>query len=99
MNIVLVCMAGMSTSLLQTKLIDEAKSRAIDASVKAIPIADIDDLVSDADILLLGPQVRYLEKELKKKYNNIPVSVIKMTDYGTMNAKNILNKILAEVKE
>lgn len=99
MNIVLVCMAGMSTSLLQTKLIDEAKSRAIDASVKAIPIADIDDLVSDADILLLGPQVRYLEKELKKKYNNIPVSVIKMTDYGTMNAKNILNNILAEVKE
>lgn len=99
MNIVLVCMAGMSTSLLQTKLIDEAKSRAIDASVKAIPIADIDDLVSDADILLLGPQVRYLEKELKKKYNNIPVSVIKMTDYGTMNAKNNLNNILAEVKE
>lgn len=99
MNIVLVCMAGMSTSLLQTKLIDEAKSRAIDASVKAIPIADIDDLVSDADILLLGPQVRYLEKELKKKYNNIPVFVIKMTDYGTMNAKNILNNILAEVKE
>lgn len=99
MNIVLVCMAGMSTSLLQTKLIDEAKSREIDVSVKAVPIADIDDHVTGADILLLGPQVRYLEKKLKKKYSNIPISVIKMTDYGTMNAKNIFDNILAEVKE
>ncbi len=45
------------------------------------------------DVAPLGPQIRYKLAEAKKICGpkNVPVDVIPMTDYGTMNGKNVLN--------
>ena len=62
MKILLACSAGMSTSLLVNNM-----KKFADASdvIEARPVRTVPDILDDWDVLLLGPQVRYLEKEDK----------------------------------
>ena len=49
-----------------------------------------------ADIVLLGPQVRYLEKKMNERVNHEkPVMVIDMAAYGMMNGAKVLDDALA----
>ena len=49
------------------------------------------DLIDDADILMLGPQIAYAKKDAEDvAAGRIPITVIAMADYGRMNAKKIL---------
>lgn len=45
------------------------------------------------DVVLLGPQVRFMEADFKKKMEpkGIPVGVIPMSDYGMMNGAKVLD--------
>jgi len=57
--------------------------------------ADIDNQLSKdphPDVLLLGPQVRYMANDVKKKTDaaGIPMDIINMSDYGMMNGENVL---------
>jgi len=45
------------------------------------------------DVLLLGPQVRYLEGDFKAALS-IPVAVINMSDYGLMKGDRVLQTAL-----
>ncbi|MDU5947283.1 MAG: PTS sugar transporter subunit IIB, partial [Paenibacillus macerans] len=49
------------------------------------------------DVLLIGPQVGYLEGDFKAKYEpqGIKVSVINTMDYGMMNGEKVLANALA----
>lgn len=94
MKIILACNAGMSTSMMKMRLEQEAKMRGIEAAVKAVPISELDDVIEGTDVLLLGPQVRYIENELRVKYPDMPLMVMDMKDYGSMNAKVVLDKAL-----
>lgn len=88
MRILLVCAAGMSTSLLVQKMKKEATNRALeDVFIDALPIEDLDKVVDRFDVVLLGPQVRYKEKMVAdickahgKKYGNIPPQVYGLVD-------------------
>lgn len=93
--IILACAAGMSTSMLVTKMQNEAEAQGKNYDIFAISISEVDDKVASnhPDVLLLGPQVRYTLNELKKKFD-IPVEVIAMQDYGMMNGKNVLNRAM-----
>lgn len=99
-NIMLVCSAGMSTSLLVTKMEKAAIEKNIDANIFAVSASEADIKLEDADhpvdVLLLGPQVRFMENQFKEKVasKNIPVAVINMSDYGMMNGENVLNTAL-----
>ncbi|MDU4860527.1 MAG: PTS sugar transporter subunit IIB [Terrisporobacter othiniensis] len=95
-KIILACSAGMSTSLLVTKMEAAAKESGIEAEIWAIPEANIDKEVQDADVILLGPQVRFMlnkATEIAKPYN-VPVEVINMMHYGTCNGKAVLDRAI-----
>lgn len=53
------------------------------------------------DVLLLGPQVRYLKSSFDKKLagTGIPLDVISMSDYDMMNGENVLNQALHLMKK
>lgn len=92
-TIMLACAAGMSTSLLVTKMEKAAAQQQKEVSILAVPVgeADIYAKEHEVDIILLGPQVRYLEKEFKAQFEPaIPVATIPMVDYGMMNGENVL---------
>lgn len=91
MNILLVCAAGMSTSLLVNRMNEAAAAKGIGINIEAHPVGSIDQFGDAADVILLGPQVRYELKNVKAKYPNKPVEVINMQDYGMMNGNKVLD--------
>ncbi|MGE7090985.1 PTS sugar transporter subunit IIB [Lysinibacillus sp. NPDC048646] len=97
-NIMLVCVAGMSTSLLVSKMQKAAQELNIEADIYAIAESEVEKALANkgADVLLLGPQVRYLKGKFETKYKekNFPIDVINMADYGMMNGENVLKQAL-----
>ncbi|TGD25384.1 PTS sugar transporter subunit IIB [Companilactobacillus suantsaicola] len=98
-TIMLCCAAGMSTSLLVSKMQKAAESDGVDAEIFATAAADADAKLEEKhpNVLMLGPQVRYLEGQFKDKLS-IPVEVINMQDYGMMNGEKVLKQALSLIK-
>ena len=94
-NILLVCAAGMSTSLLVNKMKAAAKEKGIEINIDALPVSECSSVIDKVDIVLLGPQVRFQKPQVDAWVKGrIPVEVIDMRLYGTMNGKAILDQVL-----
>lgn len=97
-KIMLVCAAGMSTSLLVTKMIAAAKELGDEIEIFALPITDGVRRLHEVDCVLLGPQVRFqkatVEKAIADQGLNLAVAVIDMKDYGMMNGKSVYQTAL-----
>ncbi|MCM3238484.1 PTS sugar transporter subunit IIB [Heyndrickxia sp. FSL K6-6286] len=95
-KLLLVCAAGMSTSLLVNKMNDAAKEKGIEIEIFALPVSECESVANEVDIVLLGPQVRYQKPQVDKIIDGrVPVEVIDMRDYGTMNGMAVLEKALS----
>lgn len=101
MKIILVCFAGMSTSMLVSKMEKVAAERGIDATISAMPATEIYDELDGADVVLLGPQARYALDKVKSETDpkGIPVAVIDSVLYGTMNGAAVLDMALEMAKK
>lgn len=98
-NILLVCSAGMSTSMLVKKMQEAAASQEVEANIWAVGDAESATESQKADIILLGPQVRFLEKKMIERVGNAkPVGVIDMASYGTMNGAKVLANALTTLE-
>lgn len=96
MKILLVCSAGMSTSLLVDRMILAAKEENVDVMIEARPIAETLMYGQDADVILLGPQVRFQEEHIRSLFHGQkPIAVIDMKDYGMINGKKVLKEAMA----
>jgi len=94
-KILLVCAAGMSTSLLVNKMKDAAKEKGIELEIFALPVSECQSVADEVDIVLLGPQVRYQKPQVEEIIGGrVPVEVIDMRDYGMMNGKAVLEKAI-----
>lgn len=93
-KILLVCSAGMSTSLMVNKMKESAKAQGIEAEIWAVSDAEAAENIKKADILMLGPQVRFLESKMREIAGLKPVTVIDMQSYGTMNGAKVLEQAL-----
>lgn len=92
-NVLLCCSAGMSTSLLVNKMKKYCEDNGIDYNIWAVSSDQVTSNIDKADIVLLGPQIKFKKDEvveLAKDYNNIPVEVINMMDYGTMRGDKVV---------
>lgn len=93
-TIMLVCAAGMSTSLLVSKMQKAAEAQGMDAEIFAVSAQEADDNLKkkNIDVLLLGPQVKFMEKQFQGKVagSNTKLGVINMQDYGMMNGEKVL---------
>lgn len=102
-TIMLVCAAGMSTSLLVTKMEKAAEVQGVEAKIFALSASEADPEIEkgEIDVILLGPQVRFLLKQFEEKTASlkVPVAVIDMQDYGMMNGEKVFataNKLIEE---
>ena len=99
-HIVLACAGGMSTSLLMNKMKESAAKKGIEIEIQAIGInTDILNTIPNKDILLLGPQIRFQESNLKQRYTDFPIHVIDMRDYGMMNGEKVLETAIQLIEE
>lgn len=97
-HIMLVCSAGMSTSLLVTKMQKAAAEKEVDVDIFAVGASAVDEHIAnnEVDMMLIAPQVRFMTGQLEEKVKgkNIPVDVINMQDYGMVDGENVLQKAL-----
>ncbi|MBT2287621.1 PTS sugar transporter subunit IIB [Paenibacillus albidus] len=96
-QITLVCAAGMSTSMLVQKMQKAAQAQNIEVEIRATSESSFKEYADKTDVLLIGPQVGYLEDDFKSKYEpkGIKVSVIDRMDYGMMNGEKVLADALS----
>lgn len=101
-NIMLVCSAGMSTSMLVSAVKEAVKKQALDVHVFAKPSTEAMDYLEQApvDAVLLGPHVRFFETTYKEALTKkqIPLAIMTPRDYGTMNGENVLQQALDLIK-
>lgn len=99
-KIMLCCSAGMSTSLLVKKMLDEAAKRGLEVEIKAFGVAEFEQQVSQYQVVLLGPQVKYMQKDLQSKADayGIRVEPINMMDYGMQKGAAVLDFALSLIE-
>lgn len=90
-KISLLCLAGMSTSMLEMKMKKAAEADGYACEICAYPLTDLKKVPADSDIILLGPQASFEEENVKKVFS-CPVRVIDMKDYGLMDGAAVLKK-------
>ncbi|MCE4050599.1 MULTISPECIES: PTS sugar transporter subunit IIB [Bacillaceae] len=94
-KLLLVCAAGMSTSLLVNKMKDAAEEKGVSIEIFALPVSECQSVADQVDVVLLGPQVRYQKPQVESIIaGRVPVEVIDMRAYGTMNGKAVLERAL-----
>lgn len=95
-KIALFCAAGMSTSVLVSKMEKAAKEKGIDVEIEAFPESQMSKHLDGVSVVLLGPQVRFVLQKAKKICEplGIPVDVIAPVDYGMMNGAKVLENAL-----
>jgi len=77
-----------------------AVKNGINATIFAAAEADAKRQFDEVDVVLLGPQVRFLLPKMKEvlEPKGIPVDVISGIDYGMMNGEKVLNQALELMK-
>ncbi len=89
MKVLLVCAAGMSTSILMKKLEKYAADNGIEFSISATGWTNAKDACDGVDCVLMGPQVAYQKANVETMVGDIPVAVISPQDYGMGNCKSV----------
>ncbi|QIX94335.1 PTS sugar transporter subunit IIB [Cedecea sp. FDAARGOS_727] len=98
-KIYLFCSAGMSTSLLVTKMRAQAEKYEVPVEIEAFSEALANEKGKDADLVLLGPQIAYMQADIKKLLPTKPVEVIDSTLYGKVDGLGVLKAAVAAIKK
>jgi cellobiose PTS system EIIB component len=100
LHILLLCNLGASTGILVSTMRDivskSEKLRDKDIKIEARPAGELNEYISNFDVLLLGPQIGHRFDELKEIADSYqkPLEIINTKDYGTMNGANILKQAI-----
>ena len=101
-RIYLFCSAGMSTSLVASKMQEVADKHNLPLEIKAFPDPKLDAIYEQyhPDVILLGPQVKFKFNAVRVKYEpkGVPVDVINLEDYGNVDGERILKRAIQLLK-
>lgn len=89
-KIVLLCNQGMSTSALVAKMREVIEKNNLDYEVNAYSVDSAETEAKDADVILLGPQIRYKKNEIQRLFPDKPVETIEMSVYGMLDGKKVV---------
>ncbi|ADQ13631.1 PTS sugar transporter subunit IIB [Halanaerobium hydrogeniformans] len=101
MKILLVCNAGMSTSLLVEKMKEAAENRELDILINAVSCGKFEDSFEEYDVVLLGPQIKYKEKSMRKiaEAKGTALDVVDSAAYGMVDGEKALDQAIQLVKQ
>ncbi|MFO7173020.1 MAG: PTS sugar transporter subunit IIB [Bacillota bacterium] len=94
-RILLVCSAGMSTSILIRAVEKEAVARGQQVSVRAVGTTELESAVGDADVVLVAPQVRHRFPQFAEiaRAAGKPIALIEPKAYGPFGGPAILDQV------
>ena len=75
-------------------LVDKPEAMTSHDVVDAVPVGELESVIDKYDVILLGPQIRFKEKDVKKlaEPKGIPSGVIDMRAYGMMDGKAAMDQ-------
>ena len=98
----LFCAGGFSTSILVTRMQEEAQKRNINVDLKAYPESFMERCFDEesVDVALIGPQIAFMLPKIKKicEAKGVPFEVIPMLDYGRLRGDKVLDLALQIIK-
>lgn len=97
--IYLFCSAGMSTSLLVSKMRAQAEKYNVPVIIDAFPETLAAEKGPQADVVLLGPQIAYMLPEIQRILPDKPVEVIDSLLYGKIDGLAVLKSAVAAIKK
>lgn len=92
-NVLLICSLGASTGALCAKIKSAADAENYDINIWATALAQAGDEMPKADVILLGPQVRFMQKKIQAEAKDTPVQSIDMRVYAAMDGVAVFNTI------
>ena len=93
MRIMLACTAGISTSLVVSRMEESAKEQGKDYKIWAVEQGQIADEMGNFDVLLLGPQVRHILRKVTKIVgDSVPIGIIDAVAYGRCDGAAVLKQ-------
>lgn len=90
MKILLCCNAGMSSSILVSKIREAGEKRGMDITIKAVANSSIKDQVGLWDVCLVGPQLIYAVPSIKQQLH-IPVASVEPRTYALADGDQALD--------
>ena len=83
MRLMLACNAGMSTSMVVAQMEESALRQGKNYIIWAVDIDSVEDEIGNFDVLLIGPQIQYKLRTLKRLLEDqAPVDIIDPVAYG-----------------
>lgn len=96
-QVLLLCAAGLTTSMLKRRLEKLIEEKKIDIKMNTAPIAEVAYLGEQADILVLSPQVRFNHVKIQQMFPNKTIIQISEENYKSLNANEIIQQIIKEI--
>ncbi len=93
-KILLICTSGQSSQKIEEKMLEHALKLNVKVKIRAIGDAEKKSRIPNADIILLGPQIRYTLDEVKALAVGKIVKVINSQEYGLLRGDLILEDAL-----
>ncbi len=98
-KILLACSAGMSTSLLEESMKKYAEENNYEVDIIAKASGEAKAVIDNYDIVLLGPQVKFMEANFKEIAKGKPVVVIPPQIYAMAKGEDCFNLVLEHLKK
>lgn len=91
-KILLVCSAGMSTSLIVSRTMEAVanQGKENEMTFDAMPVAEAADAIREAACVLVAPQVRFYMNELQETYPDQKFALIPPQVYGMCDGPAII---------
>ena len=99
MKIVLVSYSGTSASILKDRMSAWAHANLVDAEIIISSLSGLNEGKEDADIILVGPQVRCALASVRELVpETIPVLAVDTRDFGMAKGDRVMQDALAEIR-
>jgi PTS system cellobiose-specific IIB component len=102
-KVLLICAAGMSSSLLEASIMEAAETAGVDLEVRSY-FANIGTYLDfeehPFDVILIAPQIRFMRKSIAKKVEPLGIIVqgIDPQAYGMVDGEKIFQQLYDALK-
>ena len=99
MKIVLVSYSGTSASILKHRISAWATANMIEVEIVISSLSGLDEGKEDADIVLVGPQVRCALASVRERVPvTIPVLAVDTRDFGMAKGDRVMKEAIAKIE-
>ena len=99
MKVILVSYSVTSASILKDRMSAWAHANLIESEILISPLSGLDEGTEDADIVLVGPQVRCALASVRERVpGHIPVLAVDTRDFGMAKGDRVMQEAIAEIR-